>query len=404
MLVFVSLPALAKQELKIATSITTSSQRAAFYNLVRAFENDHPDSKITITSYTSEIYKAKFPQMLIANQFDILYWHAGERLFEYIEQNKVSPINDILSAKKMASIFDKVIIDSISFEQRAYALPISYYQLGFYYYKPLFSKLGLTEPNTWDEFILVCETLKQNNVTPIFIGTQSNWPATAWFDYLNLRLNGIEFHRSLVQGKASYLDKRIYDVLDKLKDLSKEEYFIQDHQDLDWKQGLPLLFRGLTGMSMLGNYAIQNMPVKIKDRIGFFKFPMFNDQTTYYEEAPLDVLILPITSKHSKLAKSFIRYVAKSDIQEKFNTRLGTLSPHKGAQQNNSSLVQEAYNTIANAKGTTQFFDRDSKQDYADQIMPLIDEFMLTLNINDSQKALEKVRIALFSSQPSNKY
>jgi multiple sugar transport system substrate-binding protein len=207
-----------------------------------------------------------------------------------------------------------------------------------------------------------------------------------------------------LQGKASYLDKRIYDVLDKLKDLSKAEYFIQDHQDLDWKQGLPLLFRGLTGMSMLGNYAIQNMPVKIKDRIGFFKFPMFNDQTTYYEEAPLDVLILPITSKHSKLAKSFIRYVAKSDIQEKFNTRLGTLSPHKGAQQNNSSLVQEAYNTIANAKGTTQFFDRDSKQDYADQIMPLIDEFMLTLNINDSQKALEKVRIALFSSQPSNKH
>lgn len=404
MIGFVSFSALAKQELKIATSITTSSQRVAFYNLARAFENEHPDTQITITSYTSEIYKAKFPQLLIANQFDILYWHAGERLFEYIEQGKVAPINDILSTKEMASFFDDVIIDSISFEQRAYALPISYYQIGFYYYKPIFSKLGLNEPNSWDEFIMLCESLKQNNVIPIYIGTRSNWPATAWFDYLNLRLNGIEFHRSLVQGKASYLDKRIYDVLNKLKNLSEADYFIQDHQDLDWKQGLPLLFRGLTGMSMLGNYAIQDMPEKIKDRIGFFKFPMFNDLTTYYEEVPLDVLVLPTTSAHSKLAKSFIQFVAKSDTQEKFNTSLGTLSPHKGAQQNNSKLVQEAYYTIANAKGTTQFFDRDSKHDYADQIMPLIDEFMLTLNINDTQKALEKVRVALFSSEPSNKH
>jgi multiple sugar transport system substrate-binding protein len=342
--------------------------------------------------------------MLLSNQFDILYWHAGERLFEYIEQSKVAPISDILSTKKMARIFNHVIIDSVSFEEKTYALPISYYQIGFYYYEPLFTRLGLTEPNTWEEFLAVCETLKQNNVLPLFIGTASNWPATAWFDYLNLRLNGIEFHRDIVKGEASYLDKRIYAVLAKLKDLSEAGYFIQDHQDLDWKQGLPLLFRGLTGMTMLGNYAIQDFPDKIKNKIGFFKFPMLNDDPFYYEEAPLDVLVLPATSAPSELAKSFIEFAAHSDIQEKFNMSLGTLSPHKGAQQNNSSLVQEAYNTIINAKGTTQYFDRDSRKDYADQIMPLIDSFMLSLNIASSQKALEKVRIDLFQQPSANNY
>lgn len=154
-------------------------------------------------------------------------------------------------------------------------------------------------------------------------------------------------------------------------------------------------------MSMLGNYAVQGFPEKIKDKMGFFKFPIFNEQPHYYEEAPLDVLVLPTTSPHTKLARLFIQFAAQSDNQEKLNRTLGVLSPHKGAHKNNSSLVQEAYNTIANAEGITQFFDRDSSKGNADQSMPLIDEFILNLNIEDTQKALEKVRLTLFTTQSS---
>ena len=94
-------------------------------------------------------------------------------------------------------------------------------------------------------------------MSPIYIGNNSNWPATAWFDYLNLRLNGIQFHKDLMRGKASYLDERIQNVLKKLRYISEANYFIQDHQDLEWKQGLQLLFRGLTVMSMLGIFTTQ---------------------------------------------------------------------------------------------------------------------------------------------------
>jgi multiple sugar transport system substrate-binding protein len=396
-------PVLAKQKLKIVASISNSSQRAAYYNLIQAFEYKYPEIQITITSFTSEIYKAKFPQMLLSNQYDILYWHAGERLYEYIEQGKIASMNRIFTTKEIAGMFDNAVIDSISFDENVYALPMSYYQIGFYYNKPLFSKFGLTEPQSWDEFLLVCEVLKLNNVSPIYIGTGSNWPATAWFDYLNLRLNGIEFHNGLMRGEESYLDEKTHNVLKKLQDISKAGYLTKGHQDLKWKQGLPLLFRGLTGMSLLGNYAIQNFPRKIEDKIGFFKFPMFNEQSTYYEETPLDVFVIPTSSVHMNLTKLFIRFAAQSDNQQSFNKSLGVLSPHKGAQQNNSKLVQEAYNTIANAEGITQFFDRDSKKIYADKAMPIIDEFMLNLDIEGAQKALEKVRLAIFTTYPMHR-
>jgi multiple sugar transport system substrate-binding protein len=395
----VSFPIIAKQELNIAASISNSPQRAAYYNLARAFEDQHPDTQIRITSYTSEVYKAKFPQMLLSNQYDILNWHAGERLFEYIEQGNIASISDIFTAKEMTGMFDKAVIDAISLEDKIYALPLSYYQIGFYYHKPLFFKFGLTEPSNWDEFIEVCDILKQNNVSPIYIGSKSNWPATAWFDYLNLRLNGIQFHKDLMRGEASNSDERIQNVLKKLQYISEANYFIQDHQDLEWKQGLPLLFRGLIGMSMLGNYAVQNFPEKIIDKIGYFKFPIFNNQFTYYEEAPLDVLVVPTTSDHMALTKLFIQFAAQSVNQESFNISLGVLSPHKNAQQSNSSLVQEAYITLTNAEGITQFSDRDSKKAYADKAMPIIDEFLLNLDIEGTQKA----RFTIFTTQVIHK-
>ncbi|WP_252732175.1 ABC transporter substrate-binding protein [Paraglaciecola arctica] len=399
----VTFPGFAKQELKIAASISNSSQRAAYYNLARAYEDANPNIQINITSYTSEIYKTKFPQMLVSNQYDILYWHAGERLFEYIEQNKIAAIDHIITTTEMEQLYDQAVIDAVSFKEKSYALPISYYQIGFYYPKPLFSRLKLSEPQSWQQFLEVCEILKKNNVPPIYIGSKSNWPATAWFDYLNLRLNGITFHKELMRGHISYLDVRITNVLKKIQEITTAGYFIENHQDLEWKQGLPLLFRNLIGMSMLGNYAVQGFPETVKNDIGFFKFPVFEGQSTYYEEVPLDVLVMPVTNNKKELTQSFIKFAALSNNQEQFNNNLGIMSPHRGAQQNNSSLAQEAYETIVGAEGITQFFDRDSKKIYGDQIMPLIDAFMVNLNIEYTQKSLEEVRLRILSDE-SNKH
>ena len=43
--------------------------------------------------------------------------------------------------------------------------------------------------------------LKKNGITPITIGTKFLWTAGGWFDYLNLRINGYQFHMDLTAGK-----------------------------------------------------------------------------------------------------------------------------------------------------------------------------------------------------------
>ncbi|MGS2719157.1 ABC transporter substrate-binding protein [Paraglaciecola aestuariivivens] len=387
------------QELKLALSISNSSQRTAYYTLIEDFENTYPSIKVNLTSYSSEIYKNKFPYLLDAQQFDVLYWHSGLRLKEFIQQGKIAPLQSVVPHKRVERLFDDKLIDSVNFANQAYALPLSYYQIGFYYNKSLFAKLELEEPNNWQDFLNLCKSLKNQGIPPIYIGTKTHWSATAWFDYLNLRINGKSFHSELMQGKASFLDDRMRQVLEKLQQLSQAGYFIANHHQLNWKQGLPLLYRGLTGMTLVGNFVTQDIPESIKDQIGFYKFPLFSPNQGYYETTPLDVLVVANSSPQKKLAATFLEFVAQPNNQQKLNDALGVLSPHKAVQPSSSSLVQEAYETIANAQEVAHFFDRNSHSTYAERVMPLFAKFFHSPNITETQLALEDVRVSLFSTK-----
>jgi multiple sugar transport system substrate-binding protein len=223
----------ANEALHFGVSISNSKQREAFYTLGQRFESNNPGVTIQFTSFTSEIYKQKFPKLVSSDGYDVLYWHAGERMFEHIEAGEILAIEDEPLNALIQTEFDQSAISAVSKGSRIYGLPISYYQLGFYYNKPLFAQLGLSEPDNWQSFLTLCQALKKASIPPIYVGTESNWPATAWFDYLNLRLNGLAFHLRLVKGQESFLDERVERVFQALKPLIQSGYFIEKSENLE---------------------------------------------------------------------------------------------------------------------------------------------------------------------------
>jgi multiple sugar transport system substrate-binding protein len=379
--------------LKFGVSISTKAQREAFYSLARQFERENPGTAIDFTALTSEVYKDEFATFLTDQSYDVLYWHAGQRLFEYVEQGNIADLDEIWQQANLDQVFDPSVIENVKVLQHYYGLPIYYYQIGFYYNKLLFERLSLQEPRTWSEYLALCAQLKVHNIFPVFIGSASNWPATAWFDYLNLRINGLAFQQRLASGSVSFSDDRVKKVLEIWAEPINRGYFIGDHTELDWREGLPFLFRGLVGMSMIGNYVIQDIPENLQTDIGFFPFPILDDQIALYEEAPLDVLLIPRNAKNKALAMRFLAFASRSDIQSKLNAMLGVISPNRLAQSSTYQLVQEAYKVLNQAEGLTQFFDRDAKKTLADHIMPVFDRFLINPNVEKTLIELESARL-----------
>jgi multiple sugar transport system substrate-binding protein len=269
-----SAAALAKSEINFALLVVNGEQRNAYAELVQKFERHYPSIKVNLQVLEQENYKQHFELWLNASaRSDVMFWFGGARLNEFVSQGLIEPLDDLW--KHYA--WDKKITDSARsvslVKGKEYGLPIHYYNWGIYFNKPLFDKYALSEPQTWEDFLIICEKLKTEGITPIALGSKDDWPVAGWFDYLNLRLNGLSFHQELMQGQISYLDERVRNVFKHLAQLVNEGYFLESYSENTWKTALPYLYRDMAGMQLMGNFWTSQIPSLLKEKFSLFRFP-----------------------------------------------------------------------------------------------------------------------------------
>lgn len=216
-------------------------------------------------------------------------------------------------------------------------IPYTYYQWGIYYRKDLFEEHGIEVPETWDELLAASAVLKEAGITPFAIGSKTLWPTAGWFDYLNLRINGYEFHMDLTAGKVPYTDERVRSVFEHWAELVENDYFIENHAAYDWQEALPFFVRGEAAIYLMGNFIVA--PLRdaglSDDQIGFVPFPKITPSVPRAEDAPTDTIHIPANARNIEDAKLFLAYMARPDVQERIDATLGQLpvKPQRGAAQ-----------------------------------------------------------------------
>src|SRR5918911_2831586 len=94
---------------------------------------------------------------------------------------------------------------STSADGKAIFVPTSYYWWSIFYKKSAFASWGVEPPTTWDGFIALCDQLKARGIHPLTNGIGNTaWMASGWFDYLDLRINGADYHRALLAGEGGF--------------------------------------------------------------------------------------------------------------------------------------------------------------------------------------------------------
>jgi multiple sugar transport system substrate-binding protein len=380
----------------IAVRSTSASERANFLALESKFNQEYPDIEINIVAYRTVQYKQLIHNWLSSNTGpDVLFWHAGERLRQFVRSGYIAKLDDIWNENDLLQKFTPAMSGLVSFQGSHYAIPISYYHWGFYFNRDLFRKLELQPPQTWKQFLVLCDKLKKQNITPIAIGSSELWPVAAWFDYLNLRLKIYEFHQDLLSGKISFLDKRVINVFEHWQELVVKDYFLKGHEDLLWSEALPFVYRQLAGVTLVGNFAATILPDEIQDHIGFFAFPTMSLDIEQAEEAPTDVFFARANSNNLEHAKIFMQFAARADVQTLYN-QISTGFP----ANNNASFEPTYFNrsgraVLQEAKSFSQFFDRQTPEEFSAPAMAYLADFMLQPNVQKTVENLETLRLAI---------
>ena len=345
--------------------------------IIPTFEKENPDIKVEMTIYDHEAYKTQIRNFLPAEPPDVVNWFSGNRMKFFVNQGLFEDVSDVWDQNNLHNEL-AAARSTMTVDGKQWGVPTTYYQWGFYYRKDIFAKYGLGEPRSMADLMNIFETLKKNGVAPIAIGTKYLWTAAGWFDFLNLRINGYDFHMALMDGEISYEDQRLDRVFDVWGEIAKSGYYIDNHASYSWQEGMAPMINGDAAMYLLGNFIIPDlMRAGLEGKIGYFQFPVIDGSVRTYEEAPTDSMHIPARAKNKKDAKKLLAFLGRADIQKIIADASGNLSTNNQSPPPTDEFLKIGFKVLSESAGLAQFYDRDTPPEMAKEGMKGFQEFMV---------------------------
>nr|WP_317427648.1 ABC transporter substrate-binding protein [uncultured Blautia sp.] len=189
----------------------------------------------------------------------------------------------------------------------------------FFYNKALFEKAGIEkEPTTWDEFLDVCQKLKDAGITPM---TMDDAYATSVVGYHLARLVGEEKVVEIVtEGKWD--DPAVLEMAKDIEELASKGYYSEMVGSNVWPAGQNTeLATGTVAMYLNGSW----LPNEVKGMTGpdfewgCFAYPELENGANGIETNNIGAQVFGI-NKDTKMAKEafdLIAYITKGDYDKK---------------------------------------------------------------------------------------
>lgn len=251
---------------------TEDIERMARIN--QAFMDANPDIIVDFQPIKDTEYDAQLKSSLETGvAADIIFLRSYDPGRNIWDTGKLLPLDDVAPALKD---FPPAARGAWSTDDGVlYGVPFVGVTHGVYYQKDTFEKYGLDVPETWDEFIAVCETLKSTGETVFAQGTKEGWPLyEVIFSGLGANFYGGEQARQdLMAGKVKLTDPQFVKAFDKLNEL--QPYFPNDYEAIDYVSMQQLFGTGQAAMFIGGSWEIGIFEDlgSGEDAIGFFAPP-----------------------------------------------------------------------------------------------------------------------------------
>lgn len=389
-------------ELNIISDMSNPAPRAVMEGLAADFDALHPNLEVNLTIVDREAWKTQIRNALGANPPDVVNWYAANRMRPYVNAGLFADISDLWAEpafEALASTKGAMTLDGAQ-----WGVPYTYYQWGIYYRKDIFDQFGLSEPTNWEEELANCQTLLDNGVKCYTIGTKFLWTAGGWFDYINSRTNGYDFHMALARGEVEWTDERVRQTFANWRQLIDMGAFIDDHQTYSWQEALPFMVNGEAAAYLMGNFAVAAMRDGglTDDQLDFYQFPVINPDVDFAEDAPTDTFHIASGAQNMDAAKEFLRYVTSAEVQTAINggDALGQLPVNANASIDADKFLEQGFDMLSNnaGGGIMQFFDRDFDAEMASVGMEGLQEFMVFPdNLEDILMRLEETRQRIYN-------
>jgi raffinose/stachyose/melibiose transport system substrate-binding protein len=309
--------------------------RDTFEALIADFEQENPGIKVELvtppdaeTVLKTRVAKNDVPDIVAIGANDTFKELAGAGVFQ-----------EMTDAPEVEQVETKYVemIRQVSAQEELYALPYAANANGVIYNKALFAEQGLSVPQTWEEWITLCDEIKESGNTPFYFTFKDAWTTLPAFNALAANTQGEDFFAKRHAGDITF-EKGYREAADKYLQLL--EYGQSDPFGKGYADGNAAFAKGESFMYLQGIWAIPEIKKANPDvELGVFPYPVADDPAESLLVSGVDLLFaLSKESEHAEAAETFIRFLLEPENAETYITEQNAFSAVKGVTQDDPIL------------------------------------------------------------------
>jgi multiple sugar transport system substrate-binding protein len=374
--------------------------KAAYAEVTSQFHAANPKLTVKTNTVDHNTFQEQINSYLQGSPDDVFTWFSGFRMRFFADKGLAGDISDIWPDLKGFS--DALKTASTGDDGKQYFVPFTNYPWAIFYRKSVFTDKGYQIPKTLDDLTALSKQMQKDGLTPIAFGDKDGWPAMGTFDQLNMRINGFQFHVDLMAGKKPWNGPEVKKVFDTWRGLLP--YHQAASLGRTWQEAAQSLQQKKSGMYLLGMFVGQQFPKGAEqDDLDFFAFPEVDPAIGADAiEAPIDGFMMSKRPKNEAGAKAFLKYLATPEAQGiSVKADPTVIAVNSGADTSSySALQKKAVDFVGSAKNISQFLDRDTRPDFASNVMiPAIQTFIKNPNdVDGLVNSIEKQKQSIFAS------
>jgi multiple sugar transport system substrate-binding protein len=332
-------------------------------------------TEVALNAVDHNTFQESISTYLQGTPDDVFTWFAGFRMAQFAEAGLISDVSDIWPIEGLADSFKQA---STAPDGKQYFVPVQYYPWAVFYRKSVFEKNGWAPPATNDDFMALMDDMQGKGVTPFAFGDKDGWPAMGTFDVLNMRLNGFDFHMSLMAGEEQWDGDEVKQVFEKWRTLLP--YHQEDPLGRTWQEAATAMGKGECGMYLLGTFVVDALGESGED-LDFFTFPELDSSIgSDALDAPIDGFCVAAGGQNQEGGKAMAKWLGSAAAADAANNGADApfIAGNSGASTSMySDLQKKSAELVGSASNIAQFMDRDTNADFANTVMiPSIQDFL----------------------------
>ncbi len=300
-----------------------------FEALAEAFHELYPNVTVEFTA-SGDNYKQLLMGRISANDVpDLVATPSGKYGFDVPKGGYMLDLSDWAGLENLKP----ELVEAQRYNGKVYSIPVDCAAHGVVYNREVFAKYGLSVPTTWDEFKSVCQTLKDNGVTPLIITGKNAWTLAIMGVTLAAPIYGKNpnFDMDVIEGKASFNGpewKKVFEDYETLR-----QYANEDIASLDYSLGNQMIANGEAAMTIQGSWVVSAIREFNPDvDLGMFAVPNAEDPADNTLVWGPDFTIgISSTTENTKECYDFLEFLTSPEGSKIWTDKIMTFSAVKNS-------------------------------------------------------------------------